>query len=167
MEEGLATYVEPLARAQAGHLDDAAVWRGFLTGLHFGLPEPGDRGLDRTHTWGRVYWGGALFWLAADLEIRRRTGGARSLRDALRAVVAAGGSNAVRWPAEEACRLGDGATGTTVLREMLRSWSEGPVDPQLDAIYKYLGVALGSKGEVLLDDVAPGATTRRALTREK
>ena len=165
MEEGLATYVEPLARAKAGLLDDAAVWRGFLTGMHFGLPERGDRGLDRTHTWGRVYWGGALFWLVADLEIRRRTAGARSLRHALAAIVAAGGNNAVRCAAPEACRVGDAATGTTVLAEMVQAWSEGPVDPQLDAVYMYLGVALGDGGEVLLDDRAPGSATRRTLTR--
>ena len=38
-----------------------------------GLPEPGDEGLDYTHTWGRTYWGGATFCLLADVRIRRET----------------------------------------------------------------------------------------------
>ena len=45
----------------------------------------GDRGLDFTPTWGRTYWGGALFYLLADIDIIRRTGGEKSLQDALRA----------------------------------------------------------------------------------
>ena len=77
IEEGLASYVEPVARAQAGQLDPReAVWAELAAGLPKGLPQPGDRGLDHTPTWGRTYWGGALFALLADVEIqrRRRTG---------------------------------------------------------------------------------------------
>jgi len=43
-----------------------------IKGLPFGLPQPGDEGLDHTHTWGRTYWGGAMFCLLADVRIRRR-----------------------------------------------------------------------------------------------
>src|SRR5260370_37639158 len=42
MEEGLATYVEPIARAQAGQLSPAQVWRGMVVGLPPGEPEPLD-----------------------------------------------------------------------------------------------------------------------------
>lgn len=59
MEEGLATYVEPIARARAGQLLAAKVWSDLVEGLPQGLPAPGDRGLDHTPTWGRTYWGGA------------------------------------------------------------------------------------------------------------
>ena len=72
IEEGLATYVEPIARAQAGQFSVKLVWRDLVVGLPRGLPQPGDRGLDFTPTWGRTYWGGALFCLLADIEIRKR-----------------------------------------------------------------------------------------------
>ena len=78
MEEGLATYVEPIARARAGILADAEVWRGLVQGLPNGQPRAGENGFDRTRRWGALYWGGALFWFLADLEIRERTGGRRS-----------------------------------------------------------------------------------------
>ena len=38
-----------------------------------GLPQAGDQGLDNTGTWGREYWGGAMFCLLADIEIRKAT----------------------------------------------------------------------------------------------
>jgi hypothetical protein len=73
LEEGLATYVEPIAQARAGLLTPERVWFDFVVGLPQGQPQSGDRGLDRTPTWGRTYWGGALFYLRADLLIRQRT----------------------------------------------------------------------------------------------
>ncbi|HEY7510237.1 MAG TPA: hypothetical protein VIG50_08290, partial [Vicinamibacteria bacterium] len=79
LEEGLATYVEPFARARAGYITDEDAWRGLVAGLPKGLPRDGDGGLDGTRSWGRTYWGGALFYLLADLEIRERTGNRRSL----------------------------------------------------------------------------------------
>ncbi|HET9316403.1 MAG TPA: hypothetical protein VFQ51_12490, partial [Vicinamibacteria bacterium] len=70
MEEGLATYVEPIARARAGLLADAEVWRGLVQGLPNGQPRADESGFDRTRRWGALYWGGALYWFLADLEIR-------------------------------------------------------------------------------------------------
>ena len=74
LEEGIATYVEPIARSQAGRLGTERVWADMLGGMWHGEPEAFDRGLDHTHTWGRTYWGGALFCLVADVEIRQADG---------------------------------------------------------------------------------------------
>ncbi|HMG20227.1 MAG TPA: hypothetical protein VK607_02880, partial [Kofleriaceae bacterium] len=104
IEEGIATYVEPLARLWVGNYEPERVWVDLVNGLPNGLPRDGDRGLDHTHTWGRTYWGGALFCLLADLEIRERTGGRRGLVDALRGILAAGGNDQVDWPIERALR---------------------------------------------------------------
>jgi len=54
IEEGLATYLEPVARAQGGQLDPRVVWSELAAGLPTGLPRAGDRGLDHTPTWGRT-----------------------------------------------------------------------------------------------------------------
>jgi hypothetical protein len=56
IEEGIATYVEPIARIRAGHLTPDQMWFDLVRDLPQGLPQAGDRGLDRTHTWGRTYW---------------------------------------------------------------------------------------------------------------
>ncbi|HHH27585.1 MAG TPA: hypothetical protein ENK57_04435 [Polyangiaceae bacterium] len=163
LTEGLATYVEPLARARRGELDVEKVWRDMMEGMVHGLPEEGDRGLDRTPTWGRTYWGGALFALVADLEIRKRTGSERSLDDALRAVVRAGGHNGVFWSIRRFLEVGDRATQTTVLTEQYDAWAGRPVMVELAALWRDLGVAL-EDGAVRFDDEAPLAEHRRALT---
>ena len=53
--EGLATYVESVARAQEKHLSEAFIWRNFIERMPQGLPKIGDRGLDLTPTWGRKF----------------------------------------------------------------------------------------------------------------
>jgi len=162
VEEGLATYVEPIARARAGELRPEKVWRDLVRGLPQGLPRQGDEGLDRTHTWGRTYWGGALFWLLADVEIRERTRNRFGLEHALRAVVAQGGSIAERWPLQRALEAGDRATGTKVLEELDAKMASEAVDVDLDSLFRRLGVRL--RGETVeFDDRAPLAPIRRAI----
>src|ERR1700736_2016656 len=118
IEEGIATYVEPIARAQVGDLSPEIVWRELVDGLPKGLPAPGDRGLDNTHTWGRTYWGGALYCLMADIEIHQRTNNRYGLQDALRGIVRAGGNMEQDWPLARALKAGDEATGVPVLMEL-------------------------------------------------
>jgi hypothetical protein len=55
IEQGLATYVEPVARAQAGTLSAERVWADLMRDLPRGEPGPGDGGLDDTGSWGRTY----------------------------------------------------------------------------------------------------------------
>lgn len=162
LEEGLATYVESLARAQAGDLGPEAVWAGFVKGMPNGLPQSGDRGLDRTHTWGRTYWGGALFCLLADLEIRRRTDNARGLQDALRAILASGNMESSSV-AGSLFAIGDRAVGVPVLEQLYARQGEAPVATDLDALWRRLGV-IPQGPTVRFDDSAPDADIRRSLT---
>ncbi|MDR3415733.1 MAG: hypothetical protein P4L83_06065 [Nevskia sp.] len=118
LEEGIATYVEPVARVRVGQLRAERIWADMLHGMPKGLPAAGDEGLDRTPTWGRTYWGGALFCLMADVEIRRRTDNRKGLRDALRGVLAAGGDIRQDWPVERVLAAGDQATGVDVLASL-------------------------------------------------
>jgi hypothetical protein len=163
LEEGLSTYVEPLARVRAGLVSPEELWTDWVRGMPNGLPEKGDRGLDRTPTWGRTYWGGALFCLVADVEIRSRTNGKKSLDDALRAIVAAGGNISTAWPIERVLEVGDGATGVPVLHELYAKMARDPAPVDLAAMWKRLGV-VRSGASVTFDDNAPLAPVRRAMT---
>jgi len=164
MEEGSATYVEPIARALVGNLTAEQVWHDMVRDIHQGLPEPGDRGLDNTHTWGRTYWGGALFCLLADIGIRKATKNARGLQDALRAVNRAGGNITADWPIERAFEMGDEATGATTLMDLYRQMRDTPVDVDLPALWTQLGVRL-TGDTVVFDPAAPLAAMREAITR--
>lgn len=164
MQEGLSTYAEKLVRARAGDLTEAEVWRGFVRSMHYGRPDAGDRGLDITHTWGRTYWGGALFWLVADVELRKATNNEQSLRDVMRGLLREGGNGRVDWTTQRVVEVADAATGTTVLSELYARMAEAPGDVDLDALYAELGVTTVD-GEIVFDDTAPLAHIRRAMTR--
>jgi hypothetical protein len=86
LAEGLAVYIEPIARAQVGDLTAEAIWSDMKRDLPQGLPQVGDQGLDYTATWGRVYWGGALYCLLGDIGIRQKTENRLGLQDAMRGV---------------------------------------------------------------------------------
>ncbi|MEM7293024.1 MAG: hypothetical protein AAF420_06460 [Pseudomonadota bacterium] len=162
LEEGLAVYVESVARAQVGHIDEDFVWRGFLRGMPHGMPRSGDRGLNFTPTWGRTYWGGGLFCLLADIEIRKLTNNRYSLRDALRAIINNGYSTNVDSHAQPLLEVADAAVGVDVLVPLYDKMSKDPGTPTLDSIWKSLGVSLNGD-RVVYDDQAPLAHIRRAL----
>jgi len=162
IEEGLATYVEPLARFGTGQLGRAAIWGDLVQGLPQGLPQSGDQGLDHTPTWGRTYWGGALFCTLADVEIRKRTQNQYGLQDALRAIVKAGGGMRVSWPLVKALKVGDQATGVPVLQELYAQMKATPVEVDLADLWQQLGVEVRGK-QVTFHDDAPLASVRKAI----
>jgi hypothetical protein len=161
--EGMATYVEPVARAEAGYLKPEDVWGQFVDNMHKGEPEPGDQGLDNTQTWGRVYWGGALFCLVADVEIRKATGNKKGLQDAFRAIMNDKGTMEYSWPMKMIFEEGDQATGTHVLQDLYAAWKDKPVEVDLPKLWQQLGVEKKGNTVVFHDD-APEAGVRIAIT---
>lgn len=165
MTEGVATYVESVARARAGQIPPEKMWWWMVTGLPKGLPAEGDRGLDRTHSWGRTYWGGALYCFLADVNIRLKTDNRLGLEDALRGILEAGGTGSTHWEIEQIVATGDQATGTPVMSDLYEALAEDPVTPDLDNWFRQLGVRYENE-EVLFDNSAPLAHIRRAITGE-
>jgi hypothetical protein len=164
LTEGLATYVEPIARARTGELSAEKIWTDLLIGLPKGLRHEQDRGLDGTHDWGRLYWGGALFCLLADVEIRQQTGNRLGLEHALRAVLAAGGTIEEEWPIGRFLDEADRPLPRPVLRPLYERMGQRASPVDLGALWKQLGVAARPGGGVLFDDRAPLAAVRRAIT---
>jgi hypothetical protein len=163
LSEGLAVYVEPIARAQAGDLTVTEIWQAMMRDMPKGLPQAGDQGLDNSDTWGRKYWGGAMFCLMADIEIRKATGNRLGLQDAMRGVIAAGGNHAVDWPIERILATADKAVGLTVLTRLHHEWGPKPVTPDLDALWHDLGLR-SQNGSFGFDDTAPLAAIRASIT---
>jgi hypothetical protein len=163
IEEGLAVYVEPVARVQAGFLQPEKIWADMVRDMPKGDPQPGDQGLDNTHTWGRTYWGGAQFCLLADVAIREQTHNKKGLQDALRAIVAAGGTIDQNWPTEKAFAAGDAGTGTHVLEDQYKRMASTPVTIDLEALWKKLGIVRTETG-IRFDSTAPEAAIREAIT---
>ncbi len=163
MHEGVATYVEPIARAQMGLISADHVWRQLVLGLPHGQPGRGDNGLDGTPTWGRTYWGGAMFFLLADIELRRRTNNRRGLQHVLQLTVAEGGNITQEWTVERFTAASARATGTDVMAQLYDCLKDTPREIVLGALWRDLGVKLVER-KVQYNDAAQLAHIRRAIT---
>jgi hypothetical protein len=162
LDEGLATYYEPIIRARAGWLDERALWLELAAGLPLGRHALEREGLENSRDAAGVYWGGALAVLMADVRVRAATGGARGLEDGLIAVLADGGD------ASRVHRLGtvigivDEALGMPVLADVMRRWGQRAEPVPLESLLADLGVA--RRGDaIVFDEAAPLAAIRRAI----
>jgi hypothetical protein len=162
LSEGLAVYVEGVARVQAGNRTQLDVWEEEIQSMPRGLPQPGDRGLDHTHTWGRTYWGGAMFCLLADVEIHRRTQNRFGLQDAMRAIARDSGGLPTEWPIERVLKTGDAAVGVPVLEELYDQMKDKPVTPDLMGLWRKLGIEPDGSSVRLIED-APLAQVRQSI----
>ena len=103
-----------------------------------------------------------MFCLLADVEIRKKTQNKMGLENALRGIVAAGGTIDTDWGLVRVLATGDQAIGTPVLEllyERLKA-DTSPVD--LSALWQQLGVE-ERNGSVVFHNDAPLASVREAI----
>jgi hypothetical protein len=162
LQEGLATYAEGIARTRAGQISVPRLWAAMASDMPQGQPAEGDRGLDHTPTWGRTYWGGAIFCLLADVQIRQRSGLKLGLEHALRGVLAAGGSYAVAWPVERILAVADAAVDQDTLATLYARMKDSPAPTDLPALWRDLGV-VAEGTQASFRAAAPLAAVRRAI----
>ena len=162
LDEGLATYYEPIIRARAGNKTEADVWAEFVRAMPQGVPAMEDEGLENTSSYRGIYWGGAIVSLLADLEIRKHSGGKRGLEAGLRRVLQAGGNASEVWSMERAVRVCDGSGGLGTLRKLVHRYAYRGSPVNLDAVWRELGIVRHSRGVHLRDD-APLSHIRRAI----
>lgn len=162
LEEGMATYVELVARTRSGRQPAEALWSELLNKLPNGAAAASRGGLDDAGGWAGTYWGGALYWFLADVAIREQTGNRKGLEHALRGIMAdATIADARSVPA--VLRAGDDATGTHVLAELYAKLGRGPYDVDVASLCQRLGVERRGGGVALLDG-APLAAVRLAIS---
>lgn len=162
LAEGIATYAEPIGRLRTGKLSAEEVWGDLVDNCPTGLPAQGAPGLNNNGSWGSTYWGGALFCLLADVEIRKQTNNRFGLEHALRAITDSGGSAASDWTAEQAIVAGDRALGLRVLQDLYARMAMRPGYVDLPSLWQELGVKRVG-GTVKLVDNAPLAHIRKAI----
>jgi hypothetical protein len=165
LEEGLATYYEPILRARAGWITEADLWRHFAREMPRGLRKAGaPPSLEDRDDIDSTYWGGALFALLADVRIREQTHGARSLDDVLRTSLARLGDATHSAKVAEFLALGDRATATQVLADLYARDAVAGEPVDLEALWRSLGVDRHPDGTVTLREDAPLAGVRAALS---
>jgi len=163
LAEGLATYVEGVARAQDGNRAIADVWAEDRNSMPKGLPSAGEGGMDQSPSWGRTYWGGALYCLQADIAIREQTANRIGLQTALRAILKETGGYGFERDIGDVLRIGDAATGTHAMYGLYQQIKATPQTPNLELLWTLLGVPNDPLTQAF-DDRAPLAAIRIAIT---
>lgn len=184
IDEGLATYYGPVVRARAGMLSGSAAWADLARMMPKGVATPEQPVLAASDDHDRVYFGGSLFALTADVEIRAKTRGVRSLDDGLKRVLAEGGRGTEVWSSDRFVDAIDRGVGQPIVRPLLERARKpaAPCGPLLVAgtlrdltacapddvvsqvrLFEALGVRAGTAALVDLDDAAPMADVRRRI----
>ena len=162
MQEGLSTYLEKIVRVRGGNMTETTMWSKFARSMHHGRPKAGDRGLDRTHTWGRTYWGGALFWWVLDVELRKAGNPDAGLHDALLHIASIGGNARSMWTTQRVTKEINRAMSNRVASDVYARMALAPGDIDTEALFRKLGVDTSGSPVSLRDD-APLANIRKAI----
>jgi hypothetical protein len=162
LAEGLAVYIEGVARVQSGNRSLEDVFAEEQRSMPRGMPAADDPGLDHDHSWGRTYWGGAMFCLLADVGIRQRTHNRFGLQDAMKAVLRSSGGLPSHWDINTVFATADAAVGVPVMSELYAQMKDKPFAPDLPALWRRLGVE-SDGNTVRISDQAPLAAIRKAI----
>jgi hypothetical protein len=162
LDEGLATYYEPIIRARAGWYSERELWNEFVRAMPQGLTAVTREGLENARSYRGIYWGGAILVLRADLDARVRSGGRLGLEHGLRAALQAGANASEVWPLERAIETLDTATGGSSLAELASRHARHGSELDLEALWTTLGVQRHGSGALLSAD-PDRARLRRAL----
>lgn len=166
LDEGLATYYEPIIRARAGLYSETKLWDELESSLPQGLPAFTGGGLEQARDRDGIYWGGALACLVADVEARRRKLD-QGLEVGLRALRDAGGNACEVWTLSEVVAVVDRALGAPTLAPIVAAHAKHGSSFDLQRLFSDLGVTRSASGEIALSDSAPLAAVRRAITRAR
>jgi predicted metalloprotease with PDZ domain len=164
LEEGLATFYEPILRERAGWWTEADLWRHFVEEMPRGVHKDGEpASIEERDDIDSTYWGGALFALLVDVGVLEATRGARSFDDAMRGALRELGDGTHSSSVAAFLAVADRATGTTVPSDVYRTFAMqgGPVD--LEGLWRRLGIERKADGAVALHDDAPLAYARKAI----
>lgn len=162
--EGFTTYYQDVLRARLGAMSTTAAWGDLWDGFRR-LCQPEDGAslkeesirLRYSFRYTRVYWGGACVAFLADVAIRERSHGQKSLDDVMRELR----TRSLREPLDEDEVLAalDEAAGGKLVSGYLRERRALPVRERLQR----LGVEATGDDTVRLRDDAPLAALRRSM----
>jgi hypothetical protein len=160
LDEGLATYLDPLLRYRAGWIEEASLWGEFVRGLPRGLETLEELSLAEARGIDPTYWGGALFCFLADRMAREETGGRRGIEDGLRYLLREGVTiTGPRRSLEDLLEIMDAGIEVPVMTRLARRHVSAHAALDLDGVFAELGVERRGRSAVLSED-RPGSNLR-------
>lgn len=165
LAEGLASYWQNVLRARIGLLTPEQAWEHLDAGFGRGRADTsmGTR-LDRVSrgAFMRIYWAGAAYWLGADVELRRASGGAKSLDLAFDRFAKCCLETPREWVPRDFVRKLDALVDADVFMRRYDEAIAATAFPDLDPLYAVLGIA--KHGHALrFDGTATVTVVRRSI----
>lgn len=162
--EGMATYLEPVIRARSGRQTETGLWNEFMRNMPArGEPFLRSPGLANS---GRraAYWGGAVFMMLVDVELRKNSNGSFGLEDCLRESMKQGRAQTLFIGARSAIQTCDEAAGTNTMARLAERFVWNAGEPDLAGLWPRLGLTM-KDGKIQFDESAPLAWVRRAMVK--
>jgi len=170
ISEGFASYYQNVVMSRAGHYSPGVAWQrlseGFERGRH-SRPElsPNQAAADGArHARMKVYWSGAAVALLADTQLRSRSAGTQSLDTVLGQLQACCLPARRRWSGPRLFAKLDSFLDMPVFMPLYRQYANEVGFPDPDPVLHKLGVSKSRDGTVHLNDNAPQAAIRRAIS---
>ncbi len=167
--EGLATYYQNIVQARAGLLDERALWQKLVAGFERGKAQQNWDHLDLSalsdnlrdnRQFMRVHWSGVLYWLNADVELRRR--GEGGLDEALKQLKDCCQTRSMS--AEAIARKLDELTRQRIFHPLFKTYGDSHRLPDYEPVLAALGVWQDEGTQsVSLGDNAPLAQIRSRI----
>ncbi len=164
LDEGLATYYEPIIRVRAGLYAEVELWDELEKSMPQGLPDFTEGGLAHASDFRGVYWGGAIACLVVDVRARQERLD-RGLEAGLRALRDAGGTANEVWSLSDAVTLIDRSFDAPHLGRVVEEHGARGRAFDLSGLFRELGVTRDARGKIAISDDAPLAAVRRAIVR--
>jgi hypothetical protein len=170
--EGLASYYQNIIQARAGMLNENKMWQKLYDGFERGRKETNNNHqklsylsdhIDKNHSYMRVYWSGALYWLKADMALRELKPG-YSLDKALYQLKKCCFDRYLTTT--EITKQLDKLTNSTIFTSLFTTFSESYNLPKYNKELSSLGVNPYA-GQIKLKDEAENSHIRRAIYQGK
>ena len=160
--EGMATYSEPIIRARAGWRSERSVWNEFRRDMPRGSFALSEEGLANTRR--GLYWGGALFMLLADRELRAESDGEIGIEHCLREIHREFGDITHNSTAEIVMAHCDNAFNTRFFQRLAECYVHDHSPLNLAELWEALGIVV-ENGQVNLNDNAAQVDIRQWIVR--
>lgn len=171
LSEGLATYYQNIIQARSGLFDETEMWQKIVAGFtrgsndqrwrHLNLTDVSDN-LGETRQFMRVHWSGVLFWLTADVALRKQ--GKYSLDSALKRLQYCCAKRSMS--AEAIVRELDELTNENIFVPLFNKYSKSYSIPAYEVLLDDLGVKQKQSTDgITFNDNAPLALIRQQISR--
>lgn len=169
LSEGLATYYQNIIQARTGLMDETGMWRKIAAGFergrkeqawrHYNLTDVSEK-IRESRQFMRIHWSGVLFWLTADVALRKNDAG--TLDDVLKQLRDCCEHDAMS--AEAIVHKLDELANQDIFVPLFTEYCDSYSIPEYESILTDLGIKqIRGSGGISLSSDAPLAGIRQGI----